>query len=81
VDHAISAGRMKVVQTIANEDGTRRVEIYRRDRGTFGFRELRWDPVESSWVSVGRYAESFSDSVDHTLLEARSRVPWLATLR
>ena len=70
---------MTVVKSITSADRTRRVEIYQRANGTFGFRDLRWLPEEGSWAPAGRYAESLSDSVGQALAEARTRVAWLAS--
>ena len=61
-----------VVQIITSNDEQRRVEIFRRSDATYGFRELRWDAAEKSWILFGRYSESIVDSSDRALLEARS---------
>jgi hypothetical protein len=67
-----------VVRRIQSPDHLRRVEIYRRDNGTFGFSALRWDEEVACFVPFGRYAESFSDSLDRAVAEASGRVEWLA---
>ena len=67
-----------VVRTFTSADGHRRAEIYRRDAGSFGFLEIRWELQERCWVPFGRYAESFTDSAERAESEARSRIAWLA---
>jgi hypothetical protein len=66
-----------VVQVITSEDEQRRVEIFRRPNATYGFRELRWEAADNTWLLVGRYSECLADSPDRAVLEARSRVAWL----
>jgi len=60
-------------------DGKCKVEIFRRDNGTYGFTVLRWseDPAERCWLPFGRYSECFAPDVDSAVTEARSRVEWL----
>ena len=65
------------VRTIFNSDRTKRVVIFRRDDGTFGFEELRPGEGESGWIPHGRYSVSFTDCEEAALAEARSRVRWL----
>ena len=60
-------------------DGKHKVEIFRRDNGTYGFVVLRWseDPSESCWVPFGRYSECFAPDAESAVAEAKSRVEWL----
>lgn len=70
--------REQVVKTIVNADGTRKVEIFRRADGTFGFEELKWwDAPENSWVPFGRYSIAFIDTLDHAVEEVKGRVSWV----
>ncbi|HKQ51024.1 MAG TPA: hypothetical protein VJT74_01555 [Pyrinomonadaceae bacterium] len=68
----------QVVETIYNADRTRRVIIFRRGDGTFGFEELRFGAEEQEWFPCGCRPVSFTDSADAALGEARGRVRWLA---
>jgi hypothetical protein len=67
-----------VLKILRDSDGRRRVDIFRRPNGTFGFEELRWFAEEQAWVPVGRYSESFNPSLDQAESEARHRVQWLS---
>jgi hypothetical protein len=67
----------KVERTFWNKDGTRKVEIYRRPDGTFGFEELKYGQEEQSWFPVGMYSFAVVDSLEHAIKEAESRVSWL----
>ena len=69
---------VRVVRKIRSHDHKNVVEIYKRDNGTFGFLPLRWDEATECFVPLGRYAESFSDSVERAVAEASARVDWLA---
>ena len=64
----------KVVQTIWNADKTQRVDIFQRTDGSFGFEESHYGVDEQSWVSCGRYSESFTDTSEAAIREARARV-------
>lgn len=68
----------KVVETIWSADKTRRVEIFQRSGGSFGFEEWRYSIDELSWFWFGRYSESFTDTREAALREARARVSWAA---
>jgi hypothetical protein len=71
---------MTTVQTITDETRKRRVVVFRRDDGSFGFEEERFsdEPLESAWIPFGRYSVCRCDTAERALVEARSRVPWLA---
>jgi hypothetical protein len=60
-------------------DGKHKVEIFRRDNGTYGFTVLRWsaEPSERCWVPFGRYSECFAADAGAAEAEAKSRVEWL----
>jgi hypothetical protein len=66
----------KVVETIWSADKTRRVEIFQRLSGTFGFEEWRYSIDELSWFSFGSYSESFTETSEAAIREARARVSW-----
>ena len=65
-----------VVQTIWNSDKTRRVDIFQRGDGSFGFEESHYGLDEQSWILFGRYSESFTDTSEAAIREARARVSW-----
>ena len=69
---------INVVETIWNADKTQRVDILHRDDGTFGFTELHYAMDVQKWCPFGRYSESFTQTSDDAIREARSRVRWLA---
>jgi hypothetical protein len=61
-------------------DGKHKVEIFRRDNGTYGFTVLYWseDSFEKCWVLFRRYSECFAPDAATAEAEARSRVEWLS---
>ena len=48
---------------------TRRVVVFRRDDGSFGFEDQRFS-LEHSWHPTGRYLECYADSADNAEHEA-----------
>lgn len=64
------------IKTIYDEPDVRRVIIFRRDDGSFGFEDQHYCD-EQCWIPTGRYSESFCDSAERAEAEARSRVHWL----
>ena len=72
-------GARHVERELVAADGKYKVEIFRRDNGTYGFAVLRWseDPAERCWLPFGRYSECFAPDADSAVTEARSRVEWL----
>jgi len=66
-----------IEKTLTDTHGRRRVDLFRRPSGTFGFEELRWLDEEHAWIPAGRYSESFSSSLKDAESEARERVEWL----
>ena len=72
---------MTTIQTIQDEEGKRRVIIFQRADGTFGFEEERYsdDELEQCWIPYGRYFISICDTYETALSEARGRVDWLAS--
>ena len=59
---------------------TRRVVVFRRDDGSFGFEDQRFGP-EHAWAPTGRYLECYADSADSAERHAREHVPWLVVAR
>ena len=72
-------GARRVERELMAADGKRKVEIFRRHNGTYGFTVLRWseEPLEKCWVPFGRYSECFALDAATAEAEARSRVEWL----
>jgi hypothetical protein len=68
----------QIVRTILHSEGNRKVEVFRRSDGTFGFEESKWfDDPENCWVPFGRYSNAVIDTLDNALKEAEGRVPWV----
>jgi len=65
-------------QTLSSRDGSRKVEIFERPNGTFGFTELKYSDEEDAWFPVGKYSESIVHSLDAAVAEACGRVRWLS---
>ena len=70
---------MKVVRTIESTDGKRRLEIYRRDNGTYGFEDMKYGDVEGSWFPAGRYSMGIFATEEDALTDAKGRVKWLSS--
>ena len=68
----------RVVHCIWNDEKTRRVDIYQRDEGGFGFEDLSYEFEEDAWLPKAGYSESFTESLEAAIREARARVSWLA---
>ena len=69
----------KVVQSISDSSGLRRVDIIERADGSFGFEEWYFSrpPDEKCWVPANRQMITFTDSAESAEREARARVEWL----
>lgn len=68
----------EVVRTIFSRDGNRKVDIFRREGGTFGFSDLEYGEDEGLWFPEGKYSTAIFDSEETALKEVQSRVAWLA---
>ena len=68
----------EIKQTFVKSDGARKVEIFRRADGTFGFEELKFGQEEGAWFPVGKYSIAIIDSLETAVKEAKGRVSWLA---
>ncbi|MBW3622912.1 MAG: hypothetical protein KY468_05815 [Armatimonadetes bacterium] len=71
----------QIVQTIYDDPGERRVIIFQRNDGTFGFDEehlsnedsgLFWFPSYEGWHTI-----CFADTLETVLREVYGRVRWL----
>ena len=68
-----------VVKQLMARDGVRKVEIFRRDDGSYGFESFRFsdDSLEMGWIPYERYSECFAADEEIAEREARSRFDWL----
>jgi hypothetical protein len=68
-----------IVKELVARDGKRKVQIFRREDGSFGFEALRFsdEPLEMCWIPYGRFSECFAGDEQKAESEARSRVRWL----
>lgn len=71
---------MKTVKKLLADDRRRKVRIFERDDGSFGFEVLRFsdDPLEMCWVPYGRFSECVAPDAETAESEARERVDWLS---
>ena len=73
----------EVVRTIYSRDRLRRVEVFRRDDGSFGFKEDAFsdESFEQCWIDYAvRHSESFCPSEQIMLREVFGRVGWLTKM-
>jgi hypothetical protein len=77
--HQLGSDMKAAVKELMSQDGTRKVQIFRRDDGSFGFESWRFsdEPLEGCWIPDGRYAEHVAPTQEIAEREARSRVDWL----
>lgn len=68
----------EIKQTFVESNGARKVEIFQRGDGSFGFEELKYGVEEGAWFPVGRYSTAIIDSLEKAIMEAKGRVSWLA---
>lgn len=68
-----------IVKELVAPDGRRKVQIFRRDDGSFGFEVLRFSelPGERCWIPHGRFSEFFAPNAEIAEREARGRIDWL----
>ena len=66
-----------VKRTFVKSDRARKVEVFQRADGTFGFEELKFGEEEGAWFPTGRYSVAVIGSLDDAITEVRGRVPWL----
>lgn len=69
----------QITKELLAPDGKRKVAIYCREDGSYGFEVLRFshEPTELSWIPYGRFSECFVPGEQTAESEARSRVDWL----
>ena len=67
-----------VVKSIEHTNGDHKVEIFRRDNGSFGFEVLKWADLEQTWMAHGRYSACITESAADAEQQARARIDWLA---
>ena len=72
----------ETIRTIYSADRLKRVSVFRRDDGTFGFLEEYFSeaPREQCWVPKFQSTESFCPSENVALTEIFGRVEWLSSL-
>jgi len=68
-----------IIKELTAQDGKRRVQIFKREDGSFGFEALRFsdEPLEMCWFPDGRFSECFASDEKTAESEARGRVHWL----
>ena len=66
-----------VVSTITSADGLRKIEVFERPDGSFGFEGYRFsrEPTERCWIPYGFFASRFDNPVTAEN-EALERVSW-----
>jgi len=67
-----------IVQTLLHSTGMRKVEVFERSDGTFGFEEWHWSDQEESWLPSPKQTNSVLDNADLALAEAYERISWLS---
>jgi hypothetical protein len=68
----------KQINVLYHDEQTRKVVIFQREDGNYGFEEFRFGVKEQAWFPVGRYSEAFVESSESALREARARITWLS---
>jgi hypothetical protein len=68
-----------IVKELVAPDGKRKLLVFRRDDGSFGFESLRFsdEPLEMCWIPHARFSECFAPTAEIAECEARDRVDWL----
>jgi hypothetical protein len=68
-----------IVKEFVAPDGKRKLQVFRRDDGSFGFESLRFseEPLEMCWIPHGPFSECFAPTAEIAEDEARGRVDWL----
>jgi len=65
------------IKTLYSKDRLKKVELFRRPDGTFGFEEWHFQSEEEAWVPFARRSLAICDSLAKVEVEARGRVQWL----
>ena len=75
----IKALNMKTVYQYVSDDGNKKVEIFQREDGSYGFIDWHYDSEADAWFPHGRHSECFASTEEIVLREARGRVDWLGS--
>ena len=69
----------RIKKTIYHPTEKRRVEIYRREDGTYGFEEWHFSEHETErcWIPTGRRFVTIAETLEIAENEARARIDWL----
>lgn len=69
-----------IVNELVSPDGKRKVEIFRRADGSFGFESFRFsdEPLENCWIPENRRPVCVAATQEIAEREARERVKWLS---
>ena len=67
----------ETVKTITSLDGSRRIVVFQRPEGTFGFGEFFFDEREQVWCPLESRRRSYTavDTLERILQEIVGRVP------
>jgi hypothetical protein len=67
------------VKVIYDDSRKRRVFIFQRDDGSFGFCEERWEDNSygAGWIPAGPHSECRVDSLETAIRELKGRVEWI----
>jgi hypothetical protein len=70
---------MTILKEFVAADGKKKVQIFQRNDGSFGFESLRFsdDPMEMCWFPDGRFSVCIAESQEIAEREARGRVEWM----
>jgi hypothetical protein len=69
---------MTMITSLEDEDGLRCVDVFRRDDGSFGFKEFRRDPEDQGrWTLMADYSNQRFSSESEALQAAGKAVAWL----
>ena len=69
---------MKAIHTFVHPNGSRRVEIFQRENGTFGFEEWKFLSDEQAWIPItSRRSIPMVSSEEEAIKEAKGRIDWL----
>jgi hypothetical protein len=69
---------MHIVKTIHDPGNKRKVQVFQREDGTFGFEEWKWVSEENCWAPLPKQITSVIDTLEHALKEAKERIPWIS---
>lgn len=68
---------MDVIKEITNDSGYRKIEIYHRTDGTYGFEAYKYSDDVACWFPYGNFSYGIFESCKSTVNEAKERVKWL----